>query len=1093
MVSENPTPAKYVQLLEEYGRPEEEVAVLDQAEKELVALDYVQVLVSLADSTKHRSDYELLDKIHSIYDRVTDSPEKLRSLNHTVTAIQEHQPQYAEVLLKQATQLCGSLAAKYARQGSLDEAREIAKTMRLVNRGVDARLEAVSCLGDHVASPALLNDAMRDASSSIEDDSTKTGLFRAIRSKAIEVHAFADVDFAVEFIGKYVELSGAETQEIKEVYGAIPASIDKLSRLLPIVTAIENRVDLRDALLEAMRSEALEVGAFNNVDFVPEFIKQIAGLPGVEPISEVEEVLRSVEEPTQQLEILFEIIPEVQQDLASYVAQRSLELVHEADSTAQRKRRNLKRLLSLAERQHILIDEGFCQRLILDLVEVAEFEDARRALKANVTLYQDVALETSGEAPGFALEALGHMLELDRSLAYSERHTQVLARIVHQVTKYSPGRAKCVRAQAIEAVRRLVPHSVVRSQKRLTFYRESDPIPNPRIANPARIPIDEDEPQPIAVRIVLAADFGMFIETKEQLFIEQLADMLRIAPSDVLIINRSEGSTKYVLYLIPQSVSYILKQKFEIQDEDMRRLQIEIDAPILALELILVTEAQVESVPSRPVTREGGLVEIELEGRAMEEMATIRIRLPDGTEDKSFVELPFDEEGLTAILKTLEGKSLEDRVAWSPSQIEALHRLGLVGNPVIAQNVPARVAAYFAQLLRQRRPRRFSLILNGSMWLTILMALAYRLGMKRGFWKSYQIGMLYEMDLINIIDLIPTHLREIGNMLYHQNDKGLASSTNIYHRLQTSLERSVDEDTAWQLKMDKVDTHLTRYPWELISNEGRHLLLDNSSKLDLARSVLPCGAARAFEVSLPLNILYIESRPYSSKKLPRSERRVVEDALKDLRKTRLVDLTVLSSSRQDLNQSPPTFVHVLDYLSGPKSKDFHVIHFDGHGQFGRRCPKCGRTYYPHYQTCAEGCHADLGPPQGFLQFENIDRSPEWISCDDLFYLLGKSSVRLVVLSACFSGMVWKETAFSGVAPALLERGIPCVVGMQLSLSYRHTEIFFRRFYKSLVESGNVRKAMRAGRRSLLRKGSWFAPVLYLRTRDFLGQLFDPTA
>lgn len=176
-----------------------------------------------------------------------------------------------------------------------------------------------------------------------------------------------------------------------------------------------------------------------------------------------------------------------------------------------------------------------------------------------------------------------------------------------------------------------------------------------------------------------------------------------------------------------------------------------------------------------------------------------------------------------------------------------------------------------------------------------------------------------------------------------------------------------------------------------------------------------------------------------------------------------------------------------------ETKDYHVIHFDGHGLFGRQCPKCGKIYYPHYQTCIKGCQTSLEKPLGFLQFEDMYKQREWIDCNNLFYLLSKTSVRLVVLSACFSGTVYGETVFSGVAPTLLECGVPCVVGMQFSIYDEHANLFIKAFYKSLAEAGNVRQATQAGRRGLIygNEKSWHIPVLYLRSKDFVGQLFGP--
>lgn len=342
------------------------------------------------------------------------------------------------------------------------------------------------------------------------------------------------------------------------------------------------------------------------------------------------------------------------------------------------------------------------------------------------------------------------------------------------------------------------------------------------------------------------------------------------------------------------------------------------------------------------------------------------------------------------------------------------------------------------------------------------------------------------MDLLEEVGLLSDYLERIGDTIY---DYALASNKRIYHILQSSVAESKSGNVAWQLKVARNGSHLARYPWELVSNEHRHFLMDDSLRLDLARSVSLGRAARPLSVSLPLNILYIESRPYVPNRLPGVQGRLIEDVLKDAIRDGEIDLEILSTSRENPAGSPPVYSDICDRLS--TTKEYHVIHFDGHGLFGRQCPRCGRFYYPQYETCFKGCHARLDEPSGFLQFEDMFKQREWVNSGDLHYLLGKTSLRLVVLSACFSGTVYGETIFSGVAPALIEKGIPCVVGMQFSIHDVHANVFMQAFYKTLAQSGNVRRAMQVGRRTLLREKSWYIPVLYLRSLDVTGQLFNP--
>jgi hypothetical protein len=63
--SQNPPSARYVQLLGECSRPEEQGTIVARAERELHPLDYIQVLVQLVGPDESASSRDLLSKIHA--------------------------------------------------------------------------------------------------------------------------------------------------------------------------------------------------------------------------------------------------------------------------------------------------------------------------------------------------------------------------------------------------------------------------------------------------------------------------------------------------------------------------------------------------------------------------------------------------------------------------------------------------------------------------------------------------------------------------------------------------------------------------------------------------------------------------------------------------------------------------------------------------------------------------------------------------------------------------------------------------------------------------------------------------------------------
>ncbi|NEQ81330.1 MAG: CHAT domain-containing protein, partial [Moorea sp. SIO2I5] len=179
-----------------------------------------------------------------------------------------------------------------------------------------------------------------------------------------------------------------------------------------------------------------------------------------------------------------------------------------------------------------------------------------------------------------------------------------------------------------------------------------------------------------------------------------------------------------------------------------------------------------------------------------------------------------------------------------------------------------------------------------------------------------------------------------------------------------------------------------------------------------------------------------------------------------------------------------------------------VLHFDGHGFFGKRCNQigCRKVYNQGVIQCE--CGAPLGQPQGYLVFEDSDGNADYVSAKELGELLGNlqrreqphsaSGIALVVLSACKSAMSRKsESVFNGVAQSLIGAGIPAVVAMTYSIRVDAASAFAEWFYRSVGEKESLAIALRRGQSAMGIEGNqWYRPVLYLRWEDNEGgQLF----
>lgn len=276
-----------------------------------------------------------------------------------------------------------------------------------------------------------------------------------------------------------------------------------------------------------------------------------------------------------------------------------------------------------------------------------------------------------------------------------------------------------------------------------------------------------------------------------------------------------------------------------------------------------------------------------------------------------------------------------------------------------------------------------------------------------------------------------------------------------------------------RLRLNPKDVDIARQPWELLYQDPAHLVKCRSVKL--VRYITFDSPPTSLGITGILHVLYVRCSPSDIKEgeLGQVEWQQVSNAL-----TQMNEIEVSEPVR--------TFTQVTHCL---QNQPVHVIHFDGHGRFGRVC-QCGIFNNPHLQECHE-CKAKLNDIalQGWLAFEKDDGTKDWISSKRLAEICANRKVRLVVLSSCSTGTVRGETIFGGVAPALIGAGIPAVVAMQLPITADSAAQFFGQgFYKRLAAFDCLPDAVSAGR-DLIVNHEWFIPVLYLRDKDKTGCLF----
>lgn len=324
--------------------------------------------------------------------------------------------------------------------------------------------------------------------------------------------------------------------------------------------------------------------------------------------------------------------------------------------------------------------------------------------------------------------------------------------------------------------------------------------------------------------------------------------------------------------------------------------------------------------------------------------------------------------------------------------------------------------------------------------------------------------------------------------------------------IQQVIETAVGEakrDRTWlhiRLQFPADDTkysRLTDYPWELLHNDYGFLAHQGVA---FSRYI----AYRSPRPNLPtveqLKVLLIASGAGDERMglmpLPANEREAIASGLQKAQEEGKINLEILPT---------PTFRALRRHLQQNQNALIpHVLHFDGHGFFGKRCNACRRVYKQGATQCE--CGVPLGEAQGYLVFENSDGAADYVSAIEISELLGNAQRReqpnlgagiaVVVLSSCRSGMSrLSESVFNGVAQSLIGRGIPAVVAMTYSIRVDAAADFAESFYRALGEKESLVVAFRRAQSAIGIEGNqWYRPVLYLRWADNEGgQLFSDGA
>ena len=267
--------------------------------------------------------------------------------------------------------------------------------------------------------------------------------------------------------------------------------------------------------------------------------------------------------------------------------------------------------------------------------------------------------------------------------------------------------------------------------------------------------------------------------------------------------------------------------------------------------------------------------------------------------------------------------------------------------------------------------------------------------------------------------------------------------------------------------------HARTLPWEFMFRADWNAYVGAAIESPLVRFLDTPKPIAGFRVRLPLRMLVLapaagwraagpEAQPYAG---AQEDRRL--DARAEIGQLRKLAGELAGALELTVLENDVSFGRVCELLL---EQNFEVVHFIGHGSFNGRSAR--------------------------LQFDREGGGEEPVDEDRLAQLFSNlPAVKLVFLNACESAAVASLDAVHGLAPRLVQQGVPAVVAMQYEIQDAAAIGFARAFYHSLFrgsERGRVDVATNLARSRLAGEYAdqreFGAPVLY--TRAPAGVLFD---
>jgi hypothetical protein len=166
----------------------------------------------------------------------------------------------------------------------------------------------------------------------------------------------------------------------------------------------------------------------------------------------------------------------------------------------------------------------------------------------------------------------------------------------------------------------------------------------------------------------------------------------------------------------------------------------------------------------------------------------------------------------------------------------------------------------------------------------------------------------------------------------------------------------------------------------------------------------------------------------------------------------------------------------LSAIGDELRQGYHVLHLIAHGAYRERQRQAALYLADQANQVAVVSDSDFAK---MLAHQLANSDPQ-----------GEDRLRLVFLASCQSATRSSADAFRGLAPALVNAGVPAIVAMQERVSIKAAQEFSCTFYRQVLAHGQVDLACNEARSALLTAGSSEAatPVLFMRMHS--GKLFE---